>query len=338
MKEALFYTPIIENIVQCDLCPHHCTIKPNKTGICRVRKNINGTLFSLVYGHPVAQSIDPIEKKPLYHFYPGSLTYSIATIGCNLHCKHCQNADISQTSIDTSSLTQVSVESIIDTSLKNRITSIAYTYTEPTIFYEYAFDIAQHAHEHNLKNVFVTNGYITKEAIEKISPIIDGANIDLKAMTDEFYKKICGARLQPVLDAIQLYIELGVWVEITTLIIPGYNDNDQELKKLASFIHEINPEIPWHVTGFTPTYHLQDTPATTVSMLEKAVSIGKEVGLKYIYMGNRGFGEDTICPICRKQLILRNGFYLSNNKIINNHCPECHTKIPGVSLDGKNPK
>ena len=333
MKQALFYSALGENIVQCDLCPHHCTIKPDQTGICRVRKNIDGTLFSLVYGHPVTQSVDPIEKKPLFHFYPGSKTFSIATVGCNLHCKHCQNADISQTSADHSSLMKVSAESIVESAKNCNAHSISYTYTEPTIFYEYAFDIASIAHDHDLKNVFVTNGYISKEPLEKIAPFIDGANIDLKAMNDEFYKRVCGARLQPVLDAIKIYIEQEIWVEITTLIIPGYNDDEQELQKIAKFIYDINPEIPWHVTGFSPSFQLTEISPTTIAMLEKAISIGKENGLSYIYPGNRGFGEHTICPICNKDLIRRDGFHVTNNKIIKNKCPDCQATINGVGLD-----
>jgi len=333
MKQALFYSAFGENIVQCDLCPHHCTIKPDHTGICRVRKNIDGTLFSLVYGHPVTQSVDPIEKKPLFHFYPGSKTFSIATVGCNLHCKHCQNADISQTSADHSSSMMVPAESIVESAKNCNAHSISYTYTEPTIFYEYAFDIASIAHDHDLKNVFVTNGYISKEPLEKIAPFIDGANIDLKAMNDEFYKRVCGARLQPVLDAIKIYIEHEIWVEITTLIIPGYNDDEQELQKIAKFIYDINPEIPWHVTGFSPSFQLTEISPTTIAMLEKAMSIGKENGLSYIYPGNRGFGEHTICPICNKDLIRRDGFHVTNNKIIKNKCPDCQATINGIGLD-----
>ena len=207
MKQALYFTSLVDDIVQCNLCPHHCTIRPNDTGLRRVRKNIDGILYSLVYGHPIAQSIDPVEKKPLFHFYPGSRTFSIATVGCNLKCKHCQNADISQLHEEPQFSTEISPDDIVRSALEQKAESISYTYTEPTIFYEYAFDIAQLAHSKGLKNIFVTNGYIETEAFQQIAPFIDAANIDLKAMSDEFYKRICGARLQPVLDAIKAYVE-----------------------------------------------------------------------------------------------------------------------------------
>jgi pyruvate formate lyase activating enzyme len=333
MKQALFTTPLVDDIVQCNLCPHHCTIKPGETGICRVRKNIDGTLFSLVYGHPVSQNIDPVEKKPLFHFYPGSRTYSVATVGCNLKCKHCQNADISQLHEEPRFSTEISPDTIVRAALNQKTQSISYTYTEPTIFYEYAYDIALLAHDHGLKNIFVTNGYIEDEPLRHIAPFLDAANIDLKAMSDKFYKSICGARLKPVLDAIKTYVDLGIWVEITTLIIPGYNDDEQELNDIAQFIYDINPEIPWHVTGFSPTYQLTDAAPTTVSMLEKAVHIGKETGLFYVYPGNRGFGEHTMCPVCGKELIRRDGYRISTNKIENNTCPDCRAKISGIGLN-----
>ena len=333
MKQALFSTTLLDDIVQCNLCPHHCTIKPDKTGICQVRKNIDGTLYSLVYGHPVSQSIDPVEKKPLFHFFPGSKTYSIATVGCNLKCKHCQNADISQLHEEPKFSIEISPKTIVQSAIENKTQSISYTYTEPTIFYEYAYDIAQLAHEQGLKNIFVTNGYIEDEAVHKIAPFIDAANIDLKAMNDKFYKRVCGARLQPVLNAIKTYVDQDIWVEITTLIIPGYNDDERELGDIARFIYDINPNIPWHVTGFSPTYQLTNVPPTTVSMLKKAVHIGRETGLSYVYPGNRGFGEQTLCPICGKELIRRDGFRVSTNKINDDSCPDCQAKISGIGLD-----
>lgn len=333
MKEALYYHSLVDNIVQCTLCPHQCTIKPDQTGICKVRKNIDGDLQSLVYGQPVTQSIDPIEKKPLYHFYPGSCTFSIATFGCNFYCKHCQNADISQVGPNQIQQQNISAETIVQSALKNKVQSISYTYNEPTIFYEYAFDIAQISHQKGLKNIFVTNGYISLEPLKEIAPFIDGANIDLKAMSDAFYKRICGAHLQPVLNAIQSYYDHGIWIEITTLIIPGYNDNEKDLRDIAQFIYDINPEIPWHVTGFSPTYQLKETSPTTRKMLEKAVSIGEKIGLSYIYPGNRGFGENTICPVCNHDLIRRDGFSVIKNQINGNSCPECQTKISGIGLD-----
>jgi pyruvate formate lyase activating enzyme len=332
MKEALYFEHLNEGQVRCNLCPHHCVINPGKTGICKVRKNINGVLYSLVYGKPIAQSTDPIEKKPLFHFFPGSSAFSIATVGCNLHCLHCQNADISQVEQGIYPTREAEPENIIDAAKRSGAKSIAYTYTEPTIFYEYAFDIAHLAHEQNLKNVFVTNGFIEKEPLDDIASVLDAANIDLKGMTDEFYKKVCGARLQPVLDTIKHYYDLGIWIEITTLIIPGYNDSKDILSEIAQFIANIDVEIPWHVTGFYPTYKLTDAPPTSVSALEKAVEIGKKAGLQYIYQGNRGAGENTFCPKCGKELITRSGFFVSKNLTEQGKCPKCHTVIAGINL------
>jgi len=332
MKEAAFFESIDQKNVRCLLCPHHCVIPPGKTGICKVRKNIDGVLYSLVYGKPIAQSVDPIEKKPLFHFYPGSSAFSIATVGCNFHCLHCQNADISQVEEGIYPTEEVTPQHIVDAAIKHGATSIAYTYTEPTIFYEYAFDVGTLAHENGLKNVFVTNGYIEKEPLEHIAPLLDAANIDLKGMTESFYSKICGGRLQPVLDAIKQYYDLGIWIEVTTLIIPGYNDGSETLSAIAQFIADLDSSIPWHVTGFYPTYKLLDTPPTSVSTLEKAVEIGKKAGLQFIYQGNRGTDENTYCPNCKKLLINRSGFSVSQNHITKDKCPFCGAVISGVHL------
>lgn len=335
MKEALFYEQRQENKVKCKLCNHYCLIANGKTGFCNVRENINGKLYSLVYEKPVAQSVDPIEKKPLFHFLPGSLSYSIATMGCNFRCLHCQNWDISQVDHEKLSLIRhrVSAEEIVNKAIQTHCASISYTYTEPTIFFEYAYDIAKLAHLKGLKNVFVTNGYISQDALTEISPFLDAANIDLKSMNDTFYKDICGARLQPVLDNIKKYHELGIWIEVTTLIIPGYNDNLAELQEIAEFIRGIDAEIPWHVTGFHPTYQLTDASPTSVEILRQAVSIGKEAGLRYVYQGNVREGEDTYCPLCGLKLITRDGFLVRENGIRKNRCPRCDTVIAGVGMD-----
>jgi pyruvate formate lyase activating enzyme len=330
MKEARFYEKKKGNAVECQLCPHRCQIKPGHTGICHVRRNDNGTLYSLVYGAAIALHVDPIEKKPLFHFYPGSLTYSIATVGCNLRCKHCQNADISQASPSHYDTETTSSEIIVQQAIQTRCTSIAYTYTEPTVFYEYAFDTAKLAHEKGIKNVFVTNGYISKEPLEAIASYIDAANIDLKSMNETFYKQICGAHLSPVLESIQRYYDLGIWIELTTLLIPGYNDSNEELHNIATFISNIDPSIPWHVTAFHPTYELTDAPPTQTSTLEKAARIGKEHGLSFIYQGNVGSGEDTICPTCGKTLIARSMFHIGKNIIKDATCPYCGTDIKGT--------
>ena len=333
MKEASFYKKLDNLKVQCLLCPHECLINNNATGICAVRKNIEGTLYSLVYGKTIAENADPIEKKPLYHFMPGTRSFSLATVGCNLSCKHCQNYEISQMPRDRKMISgnEMSPETLVQFAKNLSCDSISFTYSEPTIFYEFAYDIAKLSHDEGLKNVMVTNGYINKEPLEKIAPYIDGANIDLKAFNDDFYKNICGARLQPVLDSIRNYKKLGIWIEITTLIIPGLNDKEDELKGLAEFIASVGVEIPWHVTAFYPTYNLLEKPRTSIDQLIKAREIGMKAGLRYIFTGNLPGheGENTYCYECKKLLIERNGFRIVNNHIKNGACPECHVKIDG---------
>ncbi len=329
MKEAMFYNKLEGGKVKCNLCNHQCVISTGKRGICHVRENRGGILYSLVYGKVVANSIDPIEKKPLFHFYPGSTAYSIATAGCNFRCLHCQNWNISQVENGEIFGKEIPPEKIVDDAINSGCKSIAYTYTEPTIFYEYAYDIAKLAHKKGLKNIFVTNGYISKDALEEFSPYLDGVNIDLKGMSKSFYKHVCGAKLQPVLDNIKLHYDLGIWVEVTTLIIPGYNDGSDELKKIAEFIRNIDINIPWHVTAFRPTYKLTDAPSTPVETLRKAAEIGKKAGLKYVYQGNIGEGENTYCPKCGKLLIERNIFSTTENNIKNDNCSFCGEHIEG---------
>jgi pyruvate formate lyase activating enzyme len=299
-----------------------------------VRENRDGVLYSLVYDKVIAQNIDPIEKKPLFHFHPGSLSYSIATPGCNFRCRHCQNADISQLPRDHGGIVlgeEVPPSAIVAAALRYRCASISYTYTEPTIYFELAYDTARLAAEAGLKNVFVTNGYITPEALEMIRPYLHAANIDLKGFTDEFYKKICGARLQPVLDAIRLYKEFGIWIEITTLVIPGHNDSDDELRGIAQFVKSVGEDIPWHVTRFYPTYKLTDQPRTPLETLKRARQIGFEAGLRYVYEGNiPGEGEETLCWSCKKLLVKRIGFSVDENRVKEGKCSYCGTVIDGV--------
>jgi pyruvate formate lyase activating enzyme len=320
--------------VQCSLCSHRCLISPGKRGICAVRENRDGVLYSLVYDKVIARNIDPIEKKPLFHFHPGSLSYSIATPGCNFRCRHCQNADISQLPRDHGGIVlgeEVPPSAIVAAALQYRCASISYTYTEPTIYFELAYDTARLAAEAGLKNVFVTNGYITREALEVIRPYLHAANIDLKGFTDDFYKNICGARLQPVLDAIRLYKEFGIWIEITTLVIPGHNDSDEELKAIARFIRSVGEDIPWHVTRFYPTYKLTDQPRTPLETLKRARQIGFEAGLRYVYEGNiPGEGEETLCWSCKKLLVKRIGFSVDENRVKEGKCSYCGTVIDGV--------
>jgi pyruvate formate lyase activating enzyme len=335
MKEAMFYEKLDDNLVNCNLCSHRCRkIAESKRGICGVRENIDGTLYSLVYGKAVARSVDPIEKKPLFNFLPGSRAYSIATVGCNFRCDNCQNYDISQLPSVRSTIVgeDVPPEEVVLAAKLSNCESIAYTYTEPTIFFEYALDIAKIARNEGIKNVFVTNGYITPEALKEIGPYLDAANIDLKSFSDEFYRKNCGARLEPVLDSIRLYKSLGIWIELTTLIIPALNDSEEELRKIAEFIKEVGAEIPWHITQFHPTYKLIDKPVTPVTTLRRARQIGLEAGLRYVYEGNvpGENGENTYCPKCQKMLIRRLGYQIIENKIKNSTCPYCGAKIDGV--------
>jgi len=336
MKEALFYEKLENHAVQCHLCAHHCVIARGKRGICGVRENRGGILCTLVYGRTIAENIDPIEKKPLFNFLPGSKSFSIATAGCNFRCLHCQNHDISQMprNRDVIMGRNLSPDDIVSLAKQNGCESISYTYTEPTIYYEYACDTAKRASAEGLKNVFVTNGYITEEPLRAISPYLDAANIDLKSFAEGFYKKICGAKLQPVLDAIKLYRDLNIWIEITTLIIPTHNDSPPELEKIASFIKDLGTDIPWHITAFHPTYRLTDQAPTPVSALMQARDIGIRAGLRYVYVGNvpGERGENTYCYNCGELLIERYGFKIITNNISDALCPKCQAKIDGVGV------
>ena len=336
MKEAMFYENI-DGKVRCHLCNHHCVIKDGKRGICAVRQNHNGRLYSLVYGKSVAVGIDPIEKKPFFNFYPGTSSYSIATVGCNFHCLHCQNWEISQMPRGKGGKIvgdELEPERIVSEAMRSGCESIAYTYTEPTIFFEYAYATAKLAHQKAIKNIFVTNGYTSSEAIKEIAPFLDAANVDLKSFDEDFYHEICGAKLQPVLDSIRLYKDLGVWVEVTTLIIPGYNDDEIQLKEIAEFIKGVGDEIPWHITAFYPAYKLLDVPPTPVESLRKAREIGLNAGLRYVYEGNipgEG-GESTYCSNCGELLIERRGYYIKRNELVDGRCPKCKAKMAGVGL------
>jgi pyruvate formate lyase activating enzyme len=335
LREALLYQKIDDGKVECGLCNHRCKIPPDKRGLCAVRENRDGTLYSLVYGKIIAKHIDPVEKKPLFNFHPGSRSYSISTVGCNFRCLHCQNYDISQYPKEYPDIPgdEMTPERVVREAEATRCSSISYTYTEPTIFFEFAYDCARLAKERGIKNVFVSNGYTTPEATRLIAPYLDANNIDLKG-DDNFYKKVCGARLQPVLETIRLMKELGVWVEITTLIIPSLNDSEDFLKWVADFIKSVDPAMPWHVTQFYPTYKLLDRPRTPVKTLRMAREIGLEAGLKYVYEGNiPGEGcENTYCPSCGELMIERFGFTLRIVNMKNSACPKCGTVIAGVGM------
>ena len=335
MQEAMLYERLEEQKVRCLLCAHRCLIKPGNTGICGVRENRQGTLYSLVYGKAISAAVDPIEKKPLYHYYPGSTAFSIATVGCNFRCQFCQNADISQAPRERSEWAswsqELSPEQVVQLAQRERCQTIAYTYTEPTVFFEYAYDCALLASQAGLKNVFVSNGFMTPQALDTIGENLHAANIDLKG-SDAFYKELCGGRQQPVLDTIVKMHGMGVWVEVTTLIIPGYNDDEQTLRSIAEFLTSVDPTIPWHISRFSPRYNLMDAPPTPVRTLHRAAEIGYESGLQYVYAGNVPGDryEHTRCPKCGSISIHRYGYHIRNLMVNGNQCPTCGHRLAVV--------
>jgi pyruvate formate lyase activating enzyme len=334
--EAYLYESLEDNKVKCNLCNHRCVLKGGRRGICGVRENRDGNLKTLVYGKVIARHIDPIEKKPLFHFLPGSLSYSIATVGCNFKCRFCQNADIAQMPSDRNGMIMGDPflpQDVVTAALKGKCKTIAYTYTEPTVYFEFAYDTARLAHEHGIRNVFVTNGYMTTEALQMINPYLDAANVDLKAFNEDFYKTSCKAKLEPVKETLKHMKSLGIFVEVTTLIIPGLNDDRNELEELATFLAgSLGVDTPWHISRFHPTYKLTDRSPTPVETLIKARDIGKKAGLKYVYTGNvpGESGEKTFCDQCDHLLIDRWGFYVQNNRIKNGKCPQCNAAVDGV--------
>ena len=339
MKESILYTKLPENKVQCNLCSHRCIINNSKKGTCSVRENQEGLLYSLNYGKLAAQHIDPIEKKPLFHFYPGSSSYSIATAGCNFKCIFCQNFDLSQMPERMNRITGQHVEpdEVVEQAVRHNCKSISYTYTEPAIYLDYALEVAKKAHQFNITNVFVTNGYFTPESLTEISPYLDAANVDLKSFSDDFYKKLCSAKLQPVLDSIKLLKDSDIWIEITTLIIPSRNDSNQEIHSIAEFIAGVDKDIPWHISAFYPTYKLVEIPPTPAKALMNARQIGINAGLRYVYTGNI-FSKDTettYCYNCGEILIERHAYDIVNKLDSNSSCPSCGTVITGRGLERK---
>lgn len=332
-KEALLYEKKENQSVKCLLCAHECLIEKEKYGFCGVRQNLEGKLFTHVYGNIIAAHVDPIEKKPLYHFLPGSKSFSIATIGCNFRCHFCQNWEISQLRKDQIlrvAEKEFTPEEIVAEAIKNGCKSISFTYTEPTVFFEFALDVAKLSFEKGLSNIFVTNGFMSKKAIEMIAPYLSAANIDLKFFKEDSYKKVCAGRLEPVLNSIRLLKKLGIWVEVTTLIVPKQNDNEKELKNIAEFIAELDKNIPWHISRFFPNYKFDDLSATGDRILKIAEKIGHIAGLNYVYVGNAyGWDNDTVCFGCKKSLIKRNGFAILENNIEQGVCKFCKHKAPG---------
>ncbi|OGQ59030.1 MAG: AmmeMemoRadiSam system radical SAM enzyme [Deltaproteobacteria bacterium RIFCSPLOWO2_02_FULL_53_8] len=336
MFEARLTKQAPNGYVDCYLCSFRCHIGDGRRGVCGVRENTAGTLYSLVYGKLIAEHIDPIEKKPLYHFQPASRSYSIATTGCNFKCLHCQNSEISQMPRDQRRIIgdDVSPEEVVHEALNTGCSSISYTYTEPTIFFEFAYDTGVLAKKQGLKNIFVTNGYMTSECLDELRGILDAANVDLKAFSETFYKKTCGATLKPVLESIEYMLKLGIWVEVTTLIIPTMNDSDDELRNIARWLASLSKAIPWHVSAFHPAYKLSHIPSTPGHTLIRARDIGIAEGLRYVYTGNipNSVGETTFCHGCAEPLIKRVGFAVKDNVIEDGKCPYCKTQIDGIEL------
>jgi pyruvate formate lyase activating enzyme len=340
---AYLYQSEQAETVRCILCSHRCLIKKGKRGICGVRQNNAGRLETLVYGRLIARNVDPIEKKPLFHLKPGSRSYSIATVGCNFRCRFCQNADIAQMPADHSGQimgASCTARQVVDDALARRCSSIAYTYTEPTIFFEFAYDTARMAHQKGIANVFVTNGYMTPEALQMAAPYLDGANVDLKAFNAEFYKTQCSARIEPVKETLKGMKATGMILEVTTLLIPGLNDDPAELRGLAEFlVKDLGPDTPWHISRFHPTYKLLDRPPTALETLRTARDIGTAAGLRYVYMGNVSGegGENTYCHGCGRLLIERLGYHIQRNVITSGCCPQCHTPVYGRSMSADSP-
>ena len=339
MREAMLYEKQTDSRVRCNLCSHYCWIGEGKKGICQVRENRGGQLYTLVYGRTISQNVDPIEKKPLFHFYPGSSAYSIATPGCNFRCAWCQNWEISQMPRQQHLIagSEATPAQIVAAAQRLNCRSIAYTYTEPTIFFEYAYDTAQLAQKAGLANVFVTNGYMSPAMLETIQPYLNAANVDLKAFRDQTYRRYVGARLQPVLDSLKMLKKLGIWLEVTTLVIPNLNDDPAELRECAQFIaQELGTDTPWHISRFFPDYKLAEVPPTPLETLRQAREIGLEEGLKYVYVGNVGGeeSENPFCPDCGQVLIRRHIFGVQVNQIRAGRCPNCNCAIAGVGMEG----
>jgi len=341
MKKAILYKKLKDNKVKCLACNHHCEIGLNNYGICGVRKNIGGDLYLMVWGKAVAVNLDPIEKKPLFHFLPGAVAFSLGTLGCNFGCEFCQNWDISQAPKDQDTRYKIQEtnswgqywppKKIIKYCQDNNIFIIAYTYNEPTVWTEYALETMKLAKKAKIKNVWVSNGYLSKETLKLIAPYLDAINVDLKSFSEKFYQQIVHAQLEPVKENIKRIWQLGIWEEITTLIIPGFNDSERELKEIAKFLASISNDLVWHISAFYPNYKMLNISETPKETLIKAYQIGKKAGLKYVYTGNIPDEnlESTYCPNCHEKLIIRYGIQMIEDRLVKGKCPKCGTKIEG---------
>ncbi|GAK57230.1 radical SAM domain protein [Candidatus Vecturithrix granuli] len=334
LKEAMFYTPLDELRVQCNLCPWECAVADQERGTCGVRENRQGKYYTLVHSRPCAAHVDPIEKKPLFHYLPGSLAFSIATAGCNIECKFCQNWDIAQVRPEQVKSYYLPPEGVMDIALRYECQTIAYTYSEPVVFYEYVYDSAQHARQSGIGNVIISNGFIKKAPLVELCQYLTGVKIDLKAFTEKFYREICRGQLQPVLNTLETLRDLGIWYEIVVLIVPTLNDNRQEIQDMSHWIYqELGSQVPVHFSRFHPMYKINNLPPTPVKTIEMARNIALETGLQYVYVGNLvGHpGESTYCPGCGKRIIHRIGYHIESVELDETgHCQHCQYQIPGV--------
>ncbi|MDP3066658.1 MAG: AmmeMemoRadiSam system radical SAM enzyme [Methanobacteriaceae archaeon] len=328
-KEAMLYKKL-ESALNCHVCNRHCIISNGKKGFCEMRENQEGTLYTLNYGAASSMAVDPIEKKPLFHFYPGSRVFSLGTLGCNFRCRYCQNWSISQAELEDIPTRELPPKEAMSLTKEYECSSIAWTYNEPTMWFEYTYDSAVLAQKEGIKTIYVTNGYMTEEVLELITPYLDAANIDLKGISERFYKELCDARLQPVLDNIKSMYENGIHIEITNLVIPGYNDSEEDLKALVKFLaEELGVEVPLHFSRFHPDYQLSNVRPTPVKSLERARDIAREAGMLYVYLGNvpGHDGENTRCYECNELLIARNGFQVIEDGLKKDKCPQCGAPI-----------
>lgn len=331
--EAILWEPLENGSVLCSLCAHRCTLADGRPGLCGVRVNVGGKLVSLVRNRLIASHVDPIEKKPLFHFFPASLSFSIAAEGCNFRCDYCQNWQISQHPRGEDVRGRPSTpKEIVKSAVRAGCRSISYTYTEPTIFFETCRDVGLLAREEGLKNVFVTNGYMTPEAVEAARPFLDAANADLKFFRDETYRRVCGARLEGTLQGIRALFDAGIWLEVTTLVVPGLNDSEEELGEMARWIAGLSPDVPWHLSRFHPDYRMELPGPTPVQSLRRALEIGRAAGLKFVYVGNvpGERAENTFCPSCGTMLVERAGFASRVRALPDGRCGNCGELVPGV--------
>jgi pyruvate formate lyase activating enzyme len=331
-KKALYYEKLSRKRVRCRLCPRACAVGKGERGFCRVRENRDGEYYTLVHSNPCAVHIDPIEKKPLFHFHPGTAALSIATAGCNFTCKNCQNYDISQARPDETANYDLTPAQIVQLAIKYETPTIAYTYTEPTVFYEYMLETAQAAHREGVLNIYHSNGYINQEALVQLTEYLDGANVDLKSFSNDFYKEITGGTLSPVLEALKILKMHGVWLEITNLVIPTKNDSDTAIRDLCSWVErELGKDTPIHFSRFYPQYKLQNLPPTPVETLKKAADIARDTGLDYVYIGNvPGIAEEnTFCPQCGKTVVGRTGYRVHTYAIEDGRCSFCRSEVAG---------